>query len=69
MPKEETKIETSTPKRFYVQYRETNGAKKSRILHSFFNAVDQADAETQFWQTPIWKPPIKKIEIVSIETV
>ncbi len=59
-------------KRFCVTYFQRERVEKPKATgkeHSFFTAIDEADAETQFWHTPIWKPPVKKIEIVSIEPV
>ena len=71
MPEKQEAAEVIPQHRFCVTYLERMRVDKpkTREHHSFFTAIDQGDAETQFWNTPIWKPPVKKIEIVSIEEV
>lgn len=64
--------EEKETKRFCVTYMERARVEKPKQTgrqHSFFTAVDEADAENQFWRAPIWKPPVRKIEIVSVEPV
>lgn len=65
--------ETPALKRFCVTWiqrsRDKNVKNPAGRDHNFYTAIDDADAEVQFWNTPIWKPPVKKIEIVSIEPV
>lgn len=59
-------------KRFCVTWLRRERVEKPKNTgreHSYFTAIDQADAETQFWREAIWKPPIKKIEILTIERV
>lgn len=70
-PATQPKTDPPPAKRFCVQFRQmTNGEKpKTKVFHNFFNAIDEAGAEQQFWATPTWKPPVRRIEIVSIEAI
>lgn len=80
MPEPQKKIENieslenkkPQEKRFCVTWMRRERVEKPKATgreHSYFTAIDQADAENQFWDERLWKPPIKKVEIISIEPV